>query len=323
MLASGCLFPDFDPLVCESDCGGQSALPTSTGAGPQGGDGTAAGAGGSAGGGEPGGGAPLGGGGGEPGCGPDGVLIDPPGDDALAPYCIDAFEVIWADYDPFTQSIDTMNEGTFYSLAGDECAYQPKETAVFRGSGTVFTYVFDGLTAADMQRPATAMSWCEARIYCRSLGRDLCGGVDGGVDDGPLNLSRWGAACSSFSANDYTYGDVYDESLCFTKKCSNAVDGDPPPNDYHALWEASPSSCESAGNAGLFNMTGNAAELVDNCVANDEPDGDPSDDVCRPRGGSCSILSSSTCDFVGSNTWERSDRGNYVGFRCCWEPGAG
>ena len=235
------------------------------------------------------------------------------------PFCIDAFEVTWADYKPFVDGIELVATEDFEQWRGPSCAFQQQLRDVFTAEDdTTFFYIWDNLTSDDDLKPAVGMNWCEARIYCESKGRHLCGGLDGGPDDGSDSVSQWVAACSNFNAVDFSYGEPYQMAACYTEGC--ATPPDPPPVDYHSLWPAEPNACGNLAFPGIYNMNGNVSELVDNCQPDPRAEGDPSADICKPRGSDCNGTMFSVCTAVHNNDVQRKDRGNYIGFRCCWEP---
>lgn len=314
LLASACLFPGFDDIVCAGDCGGSSATATPTGAGPQGGNGSgAAQSGGSnPGGSNPSGGAPNGGAGGGPadpctdplGRGADGVLVDTPGDFPL--YCIDSVEVSWARYIDFLNALTFMSEAEFDDIRPDECEFVMLDADAFQ---TFYGYPEILSNSAEHDLPAVGMNWCEAQIHCQWAGKKLCGDIDGVSPEGvDVDQTQWVAACTNFGANMYSYPGSFDPDICRSEACVN---------DFHGLDPALPNSCEG-GLPGLYNMSGNVHELTDNCV----PAGGAGfeDDICRLRGGNCNLMEYTDCRWEQAIERADKDPGNYQAFRCCWAP---
>jgi sulfatase modifying factor 1 len=312
LLASACLFPGFDELLCESDCGGSSATATPTGAGPQGGGGSGASP---SGGTNPGGAPPTGGaggGGGGPanpcadplGRGADGVLVDTPGDFPL--YCIDSVEVSWAHYIDFLNALTFMSEAEFDELRPNECGFVALDADAFQ---TFYGYPGILSNTAEHDLPAVGMNWCEAQIHCHWAGKKLCGDIDGvSPESADVDQAQWVAACSNFGANTYSYPGPFDPDICRSDACVN---------DFHGLDPALPNACEG-GLPGLFNMSGNVHELTDNCV----PAGGAGfeDDLCQLRGGNCNLGEYTDCKWDQAVERADKDPGNYQSFRCCWGP---
>lgn len=124
--------------------------------------------------------------------------------------------------------------------------------------------------------PVVCIDWCDAFDYCVSVGKRLCGAIDGGAnayeDYADASKSAWFAACSADGDNTFPYGDEYDGSAC------NGLDT--------GLEETAPvgslATCQSADPAwaGVFDLSGNVREWEDSCV--DEVGDVP----CHMRGGS-------------------------------------
>ncbi len=154
------------------------------------------------------------------------------------------------------------------------------------------------------QEPQRCADWCDARAYCASVGKRLCGSTEGGAvpfdAPGTSSEDQWYAACSHDGANAYPYGGEYDASACWG--------GEHPTTS--ALTVKSASGCVG-GFAGLWDMSGGLAEWVDSC--NGEKG---ATDACRIRGGSSSGTAEQLrCDAVTATA--RSTSSSYIGFRCC------
>lgn len=154
------------------------------------------------------------------------------------------------------------------------------------------------------KQPVRCVDWCDARAYCASVGKRLCGAIDGGPTpyDAPPDSSeaQWYAACSHGGERAYPYGDDYDAQACWGAERPAAG----------AMTVKSASGCVG-GYDGLFDMSGGMAEWVDSCSA-----AAGMSDSCRIRGGSSSATSEQLrCDRHDATP--RNTTSNYIGFRCC------
>ncbi|WP_437626512.1 formylglycine-generating enzyme family protein [Sorangium sp. So ce1151] len=329
-LCQGCLFPSFDPLTrCEQGCGGAMDVSSSSGgveassSASEGGGGASEGGGGAGGGG---GGASEGGGGGageggsmaarcaDPlGRGADGVLVEPP-DEGQPPFCIDAVEVSFARYTDFLVAVSSIPAGDLAPLLGAECADIPltlDRDGLLRYYATYQAYSDPVFPHREL--PAIGMTWCEARMHCRWAGKELCGNLDGaGAEGSDWRSSRWVAACSNNDEYVYSYrSDAPDASMCKVDGCAEA-------GGYQALDPAAENPRCEGGVEGLYNMSGNAYEWVDNCVDRGTPDVFD-DDECFPRGGACELGTEYTyCAYPGQ-PHARGMGYEFVGLRCCWD----
>jgi RNA polymerase sigma-70 factor, ECF subfamily len=152
---------------------------------------------------------------------------------------------------------------------------------------------------------AVLVDWCDARDYCVAVGKRLCGRLNG--DSASLN--QWDLACTSGVSNQYPYGNEYVPGLC------NARAYPEPPRALQPV--GSFSGCQSSvpGFEGVFDLSGNVWEWVDNCSFN--ADGTVSG--CRPRGGSTAGgdngTSGADCNANNPVTFVPPTWTN--GFRCC------
>ena len=202
-------------------------------------------------------------------------------------FCIDENEVTVAHYREF---LDAVPDVTKQPLA---CA---QNTSFANGCKSV----------SPATEPQRCVDWCDARAYCESVGKQLCGSEQAGAmpfDAPPAALDgRWYSACSFAGKVAYPYGETYDASACWG--------ADRP--TVGALTVKSASGCVG-GYAGLFDMSGGLAEWVDSCSAEKGLA-----DACHIRGGSTGGTAEQLrCDWQSATS--RGTSSAYIGFRCCAE----
>lgn len=151
--------------------------------------------------------------------------------------------------------------------------------------------------------PQPCVDFCDAAVYCRSIDKQLCGGLSGGPTamDGSDSLLR--LACSSNDAYDLPYGESIQSGAC----------NDQTANSQATVPVASLETCQSPtpDYAGIYDLVGNLREWEDNCLT-----ADGSMDVCNPRGGTFGI--SAAAPFCSQTTYaERGAFDPQIGFRCC------
>ncbi len=128
---------------------------------------------------------------------------------------------------------------------------------------------------------AVQVDFCDAQAYCRSVGKQLC------------SAPQWYDTCSSGGANNFPYGDVFEQGRC-------AID---PRRDVGTNPEC---AAESGPFSGVMDMIGGVGEWVDACERG--PTTVRAADSCKTRGTSAS----QSCEV------ERLVRRDSVaGFRCC------
>ncbi|MBK6463313.1 MAG: SUMF1/EgtB/PvdO family nonheme iron enzyme [Myxococcales bacterium] len=181
--------------------------------------------------------------------------------------------------------------------------------------GTGHTPEFAGwpaLTETQAKSPAIGVDWCDASAYCRWAGKRLCGRPGGGGPakytftlndfrpaEGKRTDNEWSIACNGGGARQFPYGNVYDEN-----RCNTAVKGAPtksftPVGSYP--------NCKTP--EGVYDMSGNAQEMVDMCEADTGRD-----DLCLIGGGG--FNASQDIADCGLFLVKRGTR-NAIGFRCC------
>jgi sulfatase modifying factor 1 len=228
-----------------------------------------------------------------------GVLIQGVG--GTPSYCIDSTETTMQLYEQFL-SDPTVNPPQ----------NQPPECAWNTAYGFEYMPYYGDPQA--LQKPVTAVHWCDAWGFCAYWGKHLCGNrVDGGAVDptGPLAESQWYYACAGSANNAYPYGATYDAALCRTGLSFDAGPG------------VVPTTTCIGGVAGLYDMSGNLAEWENACIPSDG--GDPADDACLIRGGTYFFPSSAdTCGATTGGALNPRNGGaggsSAVTIRCCWEP---
>lgn len=206
-------------------------------------------------------------------------------------FCIDSTEVTNAHYAAF------LDAGLGSLSAPGFCSWNS-------------TYVPGAWDAAarpeNANLPVVTVDWCDAYMFCVWSGKRLCGAIDGGPApqerSAEPGVSQWMYACTGGDGGRaYPYGDTFDASACQSGG-SSVVDA------------ASRAGCQG-GFAGIFDMSGNAAEWEDSCQHYADAGGDTV--VCNQRGGSWgSTPAQVACDggFIGA----RAATYDYVGFRCCY-----
>jgi len=207
------------------------------------------------------------------------------------PFCIDAFEVTNAQYLDF---INHYSAGSTMQTA--VCA----NNASFVPADNCPSALHD---VPSRQVPVVCVDWCDARAYCTSRSKRLCGRI-GGTENPPSDgadaaKSEWYAACVGSDART-TSGNACNDSS-FTS------------GNAHALAASDIPDCEG-GVSGLFDMSGNVAEWENACDSSDPGAS------CTFRGGSyqdgpfelqCGAMISSA----------RDAQLRTVGIRCCADPG--
>jgi hypothetical protein len=126
--------------------------------------------------------------------------------------------------------------------------------------------------------PLTGVTWVEAVMRCRGVGKELCG------------LSEWRAACRGREDLEYPYGLNYDKRKCNTQGSGVAPSGD---------------RRDCVSSEGVYDLTGNAWEWVE----------DRQEGYNLIAGGDYGYGKNASCDATFYNLI--SSREKSVGFRCC------
>jgi sulfatase modifying factor 1 len=162
--------------------------------------------------------------------------------------------------------------------------------------------------AACDAHPQPCVDFCDAAVYCREVGKQLCGGTNGGPTDRDGADSEWLLTCTANGKHDALSGEAFVSGQC----------NDQTANSRSTVPVGSKTACQSPepGYSGIFDLIGNLREWEDNCDAMTG-----AADICHLRGGSFGISAAAP---VCSET-VYADRGSFaesVGFRCC-EPNPG
>ena len=209
-------------------------------------------------------------------------------------FCVDTTEVTNAQYEEFV---------TFGSLSGQPSACAFNATYAPQTGNGCGVLLYD--PASKPNYPVNCVDWCDAYMFCQWAGKRLCGAIGGGSvaagARGDHSVDQWYNACTLNGNRAFPYGNAYQEGRC---------------NDLSA-GSATPFICGGyptcsgnwAGEAPVYDMSGNVEEWEDSCSGNS----------CSSRGGDwISYMGSASCSAVV--TASRDERDEYRGFRCCWDP---
>jgi formylglycine-generating enzyme required for sulfatase activity len=220
----------------------------------------------------------------------------------LGGYCVDASEVTEGAYQAWLASNpSTAGQPVFCAW---NTSYQPSLGTNGCGPGS-----YNPLSTPLL--PVSCVDWCDARAYCASQNKRLCGHVGGGPspmsDFADAASSEWYNACSGAGLRVYPYGDAYDPGAC--NGADRVVTQVPLPVKQLA-------AC-AGGTVGLWDMSGNVREWTDACDAFAG-----AGDSCRTRGGSYASDYQGLACADGSSATATATRDMHaatVGIRCCAE----
>lgn len=205
-------------------------------------------------------------------------------------YCIDSTEVTVEQYQQFVNQVAPDAAG-WPAGCGAKTNFTPRPWPPDAGTP---------------QHPVTGVDWCDAYVFCKWAGKELCGALGGGAvsvaQSSLADRSQWTRACTAGGTRNFPYGSVFEAGAC------------------NQMGDASSKTAEvksftrcQGGFEGIFDMVGNVSEWENACAT---PDGaSPSlNDLCQTRGGGADFpdaqCSSGTAAARGT-PWRLR------GFRCC------
>lgn len=216
----------------------------------------------------------------------------------LASYCIDATEVTNEQYDAFV------------AKSSPKSVALPAQCA-WKASGSFVPTPKIGAP----KEPVRNVDWCDAWAYCAVQDKRLCGAIGSGTTKPPTpfdkyddpNVGQWRHACSYGASPAWPYASTADPSKCNTSdRLADSGVTSPLPVRTMTGCVGAPAELNA-----LYDMSGNIAEWEDSCQSSTGPS-----DPCRVRGGSFrDTAANASCGTA--TTRNRSDRQDWVGFRCC------
>lgn len=203
-------------------------------------------------------------------------------------FAIDATEVTVGSFFAFKA---TQDAGAAFPDCPGKVALGPKTTGC--------------RPTTDVDQPMSCVDWCDAKAYCESVGKRLCGKIGGGrlvrgTESNP-QFDEWSRACAGAVGSQWPYGGQAMPLACNTQEASKAS----------PVSVATLPKCVG-GEPLLFDMSGNVDEWEDACVPGDA--GTPR--TCLVRGGSFRHLTAqSSCTYV--LLVNESAAFDDIGIRCC------
>jgi formylglycine-generating enzyme required for sulfatase activity len=248
-----------------------------------------------------------------------GPMVEVPAPPGGAPFCIDATEVTngaygaWLATDPGPDLLPSECMAGNWLDGVQMGDYRPQDLA-----REGFPQQLHWPVSADLELyPVVWVYWCDAAAFCAGNGKRLCGRIGGGniplagnsdpaltPDLGDPMVDEFVYAATKAGTQEFVYGDAHDPGACWPELGGLSSSGVATLHPVH-----SKPKCEG-GYPGIFDLEGNAAELLDACnlTAGDSHGGGP---TCAAAGG----------------RWVDGDLGvrftqtvDYVGFRCCADP---
>ncbi|HEX4446633.1 MAG TPA: SUMF1/EgtB/PvdO family nonheme iron enzyme [Polyangiaceae bacterium] len=249
-----------------------------------------------------------------------GPMVEVPAPQGGAPFCIDATEVTnaayatWLGTDPGPEFLPrqcTAGPWLYGLTMGD---YRPQELERVG----LPQHLHWPVSAALDDEPVVWVYWCDAAAFCAGNGKRLCGRVGGGniplagdfypeltPDLGDPSVSEFVYAATRGGTQTFVYGDQHESGSCWPENGGFAASG---VVTLHAVH--SKPRCEG-GYPGIFDLQGNAAELLDACnlTAGDDHGGGP---TCAAAPGRWTVDGDVGVLFTYTTA--------SVGFRCCADP---
>jgi formylglycine-generating enzyme required for sulfatase activity len=221
----------------------------------------------------------------------------------MGEWCIDASEVTNAAYAQFLAAKGGNTNGQ-PSYCTWNASFQPEPPV--GGSLSCSPVPFDPINQPN--HPVTCIDWCDAYAYCAWAGKRLCGRIGGGdyalEEDDPA-VSQHLAACTNWGATSHPYGNAYQAGECV----DDAFDGTPGLSSSDSVKPVK-TGCQGSV-PGVYDLVGNVWEWDD--VGTSAPG--PTSGVFARGGGWSSSSGTSECHAV--SYWDRQDRRDFIGFRCC------
>jgi formylglycine-generating enzyme required for sulfatase activity len=215
-------------------------------------------------------------------------------------FFIDSTEVTRAEYAEFLASSPKPAEQTAVCSWNTDFTTTACERAAADAGAPVDT--------SDMTLPVVCVDFCDAQAFCAWSGKTLCHGDFGGATQANADLSEWYSACSNGGADIYPYGANYDPTAC--NGADHAGTGCSPGGTCSLVPSGELASC-SNHSGGPIDMSGNAAEIVDECQVQSG-----ASDTCYVRGGA--VNTSGDGLECGTVVQQRRDATSaFTGFRCC------
>ena len=187
------------------------------------------------------------------------TIAGPPSDSGNADYSIDVTEVTTGQYHAWLATNPALPPST-----DPQCGY-------------VTSYAETGIAYAGTDPdhgPVGSVDWCDAYMYCKAVGKRMCGAIGGGTleygngDTADANKSQWYRACTNGGVYAYPYGNTY-RYYCYDTSYHNpacVVSGPPAPlSNCGSATVGSQSNCVTVelGYAGVYDLTGNVWEWED------------------------------------------------------------
>ncbi len=128
--------------------------------------------------------------------------------------------------------------------------HQPTKTVALN-SFCIDQYEFPNIKG---ELPRANVDWNEAKTLCESIGKRLC------------TANEWERACRGLNGRRYSYGDIYDGSICNTPIQGSGPGESPPPVQVSGYYV----NCHTP--EGVFDLNGSMSEWVsDAWVGDPEP----------------------------------------------------
>jgi formylglycine-generating enzyme len=234
------------------------------------------------------------------------------GPTATTNYRIDATEVTRGQYEAWVATNPKLPASTDAS-----CGWKAGATAKKYAATSSCMSNAEVCQSGCEHHPQVCVDWCDANLYCKAVGKRLCGAIGAGsssfADVTNATTDQWYRACTSAGTNAYPYGSTYDGKRC------NGYDYWDSPSKQTTVPVGSLVGCQSTvpGYTGVFDLVGNTREWEDSCSASGVGAS------CALRGGALNDSGGSEYSFLSCNSAEPAppDMAGRAGFRCCADEG--